>query len=181
MKNNLLYKIKVDEHITLQILTVKDAQVLFQLVKKNATHLKPWMPWVKTTKSSADTKAFIFREFEKFKTREGFNVSIYYDGKLIGSGGFNKIDKINMKGSIGYWISKEYEGRGIMTKTVAKMIEIGKKKYHLRRIDITMDPKNNRSQAIPKRLGFIYEGTLRHNLKISGKFHDSEMWSLVFK
>ena len=68
-----------------------------------------------------------------------------------------------------------------MTKAVKKIIEFGKKNYKLHRIDIRMDTRNRNSRAIPKKLGFKYEGILRDVQLHGRKFFDHEVWALIVK
>mgnify|MGYP006351003027 CR=1 FL=1 len=181
MKATSPFVVKVDSHITLKIRVKSDSIPLFNLVKKNKKHLIKWMPWIKTTKKLVDTEKFINNNLEKFKKGEACDMGVFYDGEMIGSAGYNKINTINKSGEIGYWISKDYEGKGIMTKVVKKLIQLGKEKYKLHRIVIKMILENKRSQAVPKRLGFRLEGVLRDDSLINGKFHSSEVWSLLIK
>lgn len=178
MKKSLL-EIKVDEHITLKMRTIEEAQEVFDLVQKNRTYLHQRLPWVDSTKSTEDSKLFIQHCLDGFVKNEKCDLGFYYDGVLVGSGGFAKINTANRSGEIGYWISEEYSGKGIVTKAVSALIILGKEKYDLHRIIIRMDPKNHRSQAVPKRLGFKYEGTMRDAAIQNGKFIDLEMWALL--
>ncbi len=179
MKDTSPYIVKVDAHITLRIRTKRDALQIFTLVKQNKDHLSKFLSWVSKTKTVSDSENFIARKLKDFKSGDSCDFGVFYDNKMIGSAGYNKINNIDKIGDIGYWVSKEYEGRGIMSKVIAKVIEIGKKKYKLHRIQIRMDVKNKKSQAIPKRLGFIYESTMKDATLRDGKFHDMEMWVLI--
>ena len=181
IKENSPYIVRVDKNITLRIRTKCEAVILFGLIKENKKHLSKFLNWVNKTKDVTYIKDFISKKLKEFKNGEGCDMGIYFDGIMIGSGGYHKIDKRNNKAEIGYWISKEYEGRGIVTKVIKKILEIGKKKYKLHRIEIRMDVENKKSQAIPKRLGFHYDGTIKESVIINGEYRDMEIWSLINK
>ena len=179
IKQKSPYTVKVDSEITLRIRTKDEALELFNLVKENKKHLNQFLYWVDTTKKVSDTKAYIEKLLKTYKEGTGCDFGIYFKDTLIGSGGFINISKTHRGGEIGYWISQNYEGKGIITKAVKKMIEIGKKKYRLHRIVISMDTENTKSRSIPKKLGFTYEGTHRDLKFYKKKFRSIEVWSLL--
>jgi ribosomal-protein-serine acetyltransferase len=47
------------------------------------------------------------------------------------------------------------------------------------RVEWLCDPRNERSQAVAKRLGMTYEGTRRSDFVLNGERHDSEVWSIL--
>lgn len=137
------------------------------------------MYWVDEVKNISDIEEFISKNIKTFKKGVSCDFGIYFNGVMIGSGGYHYINCSHRNGEIGYWISKEYEGKGIITKAVKKMVEIGKKKYKLHRVEIRMNPLNERSKSVPKKLGFTHEGTLRDEIIIRSKFRSTEIWSLL--
>ena len=180
VKTKSPFIVKVDKDISLKIRTTNESKELFELVDKNRKHLETFLYWVPFNKTVKDSRNFIKKQLEKFKENTGCDFGIYYQNKLIGSGGFHVIDLKNKSAEIGYWIDKDFEGKGIVKKSVQKMVEIGKKKYKLHRITIKMEPLNERSKNIPKSLGFVYEGTERDVLLVGKKFKSLEVWALVF-
>lgn len=177
----MIPSIKINPHISLKPLEPKEAKDMFNLVIKNKARLKPWMIWLSSVKTVKDSRENIKQRSEKIKNGTGFDVGIYYDSVLIGSAGYIEISKGNRKGEIGYWIDGDYEGKGIMSKVVAKFIDLGHKKYKLNRIQIKMDVRNKRSSALPKKFGFKKEGVLKSYYYFDGLYRDIEMWALVSK
>ncbi len=171
--------LKVNEHVSLRTRDINAASELFALVNENRERLREWLPWVDDTKSVNDTEEYLKKALEDANKEEAFDFGIYFNEAQIGSGGFNKISKKNRSGEIGYWISKDFEGKSIITDVVKTLIEFGKSKFNLHRIVIRMDTNNKRSQAVPKRLGFEFEGVLRHEGIQNGKFVDHEIWSIL--
>ena len=93
--------------------------------------------------------------------------------------GYNQIDRINNIGHIGYWLGQEYNGKGVMTKSVNELIEIGHIYYSLRRFDIRCAVENSRSRAIPERLGFKNEGIIRQAEKVYDNYFDHVVYGLL--
>ena len=173
------YTVEVDSEITLRIRTADEAPVLFALIKENQKHLNQFLYWVDLTHTIYDSGMFIEKIIKGYEKGTSCDFGIYLNGLLIGSGGLIEIDAKNKSCEIGYWIAEAYQGKGIITRSVKKMIEIATEKYNIHRIVIRMDIENTKSQSIPKKLGFTYEGTMR-DLKIyKEKFRSIEIWSLL--
>ena len=67
---------------------------------------------------------------------------------------------------LGYSISREYWGRGLMTEAVEAMIRHGFEDMGLDMISVTTGPDNERSQRVIEKCGFTYEGTLRRAFRL---------------
>lgn len=93
--------------------------------------------------------------------------------------GYNQIDHINNIGHIGYWLGQEYNGKGIMTKSVRELIEIGHSYYSLHRFEIRCAVKNSRSRAIPERLGYKNKGIIRQAEKVYDNYFDHVVYGLL--
>jgi RimJ/RimL family protein N-acetyltransferase len=57
---------------------------------------------------------------------------------------------------IGYWLDAADTGRGLITEAVRALLPMATE-LGMRRIEIRCDPRNERSAAIPQRLGFQLE------------------------
>ncbi|WP_342770185.1 GNAT family protein [Oceanobacillus chungangensis] len=75
--------------------------------------------------------------------------------------GFNSLDFRNKIGHIGYWLAKDYQGKGIMSRVARALTEYAFHELDLNRVEIRAAYENLRSRAIPKRLGFVEEGKIR--------------------
>jgi ribosomal-protein-serine acetyltransferase len=173
------FTIKIDEQLSLKLRGPKDADSFFILVDKNREAFRQYLYWVDNTNTPADVEKFIQDCKEKFENKKGADFGVLYEGKWIGSMGFHEIDNINNKAAIGYWLDKDFQGKGIMTKCVQTIIQYGFEELGLNRIEILCEVTNIKSKAIPERLNFTFEGTLRANHKINAIFHDDLLFSLL--
>jgi len=98
--------------------------------------------------------------------------------ELIGGIGFNFIIP-DHKAELGYWLTKEYWGRGIMTKAVIKICEYGFLKFNLVRVQATVFHFNERSETVLKKAGFAFEGVLKNYYLKNGKIFDGFMYSKI--
>ena len=76
---------------------------------------------------------------------------------------------------------KDMTGKGIASRSAKKMINIAFRNMNMNRVRICCGVGNNRSSAIPKKLGFTFEGIERDGEKHSGKYIDLEVYSLLRK
>ena len=81
--------------------------------------------------------------------------------------------------SVGYWISREMEGKGVVTKCCRVLIDYLFDTMGLNRVQINCNVENARSRAIPEKLGFTLEGTLREVEYLDGRFGDWAVYSLL--
>jgi ribosomal-protein-serine acetyltransferase len=170
---------EIDRDIKLSLSIPQYAEEIFQLIDKNREFLKQWLPWLNSVQKISNTKEFIELQLLKFQQGEALHITIFYRDKIVGVVGFNQIDRFNSIGYIGYWLGEEYNHKGIMTKSVAELIEIGRSYYALNRFDIRCAVENNRSRAIPERLGFQNEGIIRHAEKVYDKYLDHVVYGLL--
>lgn len=107
------------------------------------------------------------------------NLGIFYNDSLIGCIGVHSIDWCNHKTSIGYWLDRRYQRKGIMTKACAGLLDYLFGELSLNRIEIRAAVENARSRAIPERLGFTLEGQIREAEWIEDHFVDHVVYGLL--
>lgn len=174
-----MFTFKVDKEIELQLFQPHDAINLCQLVEENREHLRQWLPWIDNLASPLDYDAIIPLWLRQFAENNGFNTGIIYLGKLVGSIGLHQIDWHNRHTSIGYFLAKNAEGRGIMTRVVRALLHYAFNKLYLNRVEIRCGEYNMKSRAIPERLGFTIEGKMRDGEKLHGNYHDIILYSML--
>ncbi len=172
-------RIPVGPGCELRQLGPDDAGEIFAVVCANREHLGRWLPWVESTHEEADTRRFL--EQVRAHRSEGRTAaySLRVDGRLAGLIGLHDIDAANGTAQIGYWLAAEFEGRGWMTRAVRAILAVAFDGAGLERIEIRCAAGNRRSQAIPKRLGFTYEGTLRAVQRLHGGRADLRIYGLL--
>ena len=171
----------IDNDLELRLLDESDAEQLFKLVDANRPYLRAWLPWLDMNVRVEDTMQFIRSCQSQYENRVCFNVSIRYLGNIVGIIGYHPIDWQNRSALIGYWISGNSQGKGIMTRACKTLTTYAFKTLQLNRIDIRCATGNVKSCAIPKRLGFTFEGTLREAEWLYDHFVDLHVFSMLAK
>ncbi|RYL95084.1 N-acetyltransferase [Sporolactobacillus sp. THM7-4] len=174
-----MFTFKVDDDIQLKLFEQGDADTLFALVDRQKDYLRTFLPWVDGVNSPEHYFASIAGWAEQFKRGLGFQAGILYRGELSGMVGFHPHDLNNKKTSIGYWLSEDKQGRGIMTRSCRAIIDDTFLATDLNRIEIRAASQNTKSRAIPERLGFTHEGRVRQSEWLYDHFVDHEIYSLL--
>ncbi len=165
--------------IELQHLGERHAQEVFGRVDADRAYLRRWLAWVNSTESIEDTRLFLRGAAENLAEDRAITLGIWVGGKFAGVAGTHRIDWLNRRVEIGYWLGEAFQGRGIMTTACRSLVEHLFRDRRLHRIECLCATGNARSCAIPKRLGFRREAELREVLLLDGEYHDVFVWSLL--
>lgn len=82
-------------------------------------------------------------------------------------------------GHLGYSISKQYQGKGLMRQLVNHAIAHAFNDLKLHRIMANYMPSNTRSATLLHHLGFEKEGYAKDYLKINGQWEDHILTALI--
>lgn len=156
-----MFSFEINDKTHLKMLDLRDTEHLFALTIQSKDTLREWLPFIDFTRTSDDTKNFIQSTMKQFSENNGFQAGIWYDRSLAGVIGFHKIDWNNQSTSIGYWLGNDYVGLGLMTKAVEAFVNHALVDLQLNRVEIRAAVENQKSRAIPERLGFREEGRVR--------------------
>ena len=172
--------ITVNASIKLKQLELSDAPDIFRIIGSQREYLRKWLPFVDNTKEVTDTRLFIISTLDTPEKRSELTFVIHLNGKFVGIIGFKDTDKANKKTEIGYWLSEEYQKRGIVTQSVKRLMELAFEELGINRIQIKCATGNIPSKNIPQRLGFSLEGIERDGELLSdGVFTDLEVYSIL--
>jgi RimJ/RimL family protein N-acetyltransferase len=81
---------------------------------------------------------------------------------------------------IGYWIHQGHINQGLATEAAAALTRVAFVIDTVARVEIHCDPHNVRSLAIPRKLGFYHEATLRYRAQTpDGRPRDTMVWTLL--
>ncbi|WP_342433140.1 GNAT family protein [Neobacillus sp. FSL H8-0543] len=174
-----MFSYKVDEQIEIELLQQHHKEELFHLIDSNREHLRKWLLWVDKRKSAADFVPIIPIWITNYANNNGFDAGIRYNGQLVGMIGLHYIDWKNKSTSIGYFLSEEAQGNGIITKCVRSLVNYLFKEMDLNRIEIQCAATNLKSIAIPTKLGFVQEGITRDGQWLYDHYEDLITFSLL--
>jgi RimJ/RimL family protein N-acetyltransferase len=144
-----------------------DAPLIKEAVDSSLDHLKAWMPWARFEPQPLEAKVALARSF-----RAGFDADEEYvygvfardESRLLGGSGLHpRGGPASLE--IGYWVRRDALRQGIATEVTAVLAQVAFVVCRAERVDVQIDPENERSQGVPRKLGFTLEGTLRRRLE----------------
>ena len=171
--------IRVDDEIYLRWPLMADVRDIFALVDANRAYLGRWLPWVAATHTVEGGRPWIEGRLEAKAKGQGSPPLIMYQDRLVGTTGFDKIDSLNKSTEIGYGLIQELQGRGIVTRACRAVLDYAFGPLGMNRVVIRMAPGNEKSVAIPERLGFVFEGIARQALLLNGEYQDHKVYSML--
>lgn len=159
-------------------MTLNHTSELYDLTNLNREYLKKWLPWLNSIKCKENTKKFIELSLINFSNKTAYTYVILFETKICGVIEFYKINKKENVASLGYWLSEEFTGKGIVSKAVNDLLVIGFSELKLNKIEISCAEKNIKSRAVAKRLGFSYEKTIKDAEWLYTKYVNHVIYSL---
>jgi ribosomal-protein-serine acetyltransferase len=163
--------------LKLRLVSLERAEEIHELVVANYEHLRPWLPWVSKGYTIESAISFIKTGLAGYEKRTSLQTWIFDREQIVGGIGFNSIDSLNRSVEIGYWLTASAIGGGVMTKSCKALVDCAFREYGIHRIVIRCARENIKSQAIPKRLGFVEEGTMRDAEWLHDRFVDLTIYS----
>jgi RimJ/RimL family protein N-acetyltransferase len=159
------YRIET-ERLVIRCYDPRDAPLLKAAMDVSVEHLSEWMPWARLEPQTLEQKVQLLRTFRgQFDHDENYVYGIFSrdESELLGGSGFHKRSNDGSL-EIGYWVAAGAIGQGIATEATAVQTRAGFELCGLDRVDVQIDPLNERSLKIPRKLGFTEEGVLRRRL-----------------
>ena len=159
----------------LRLLELRHAPALRAAVNANRDRLY----WVPADMSDEDAVGRVRNGIARLAAAEGFDAGIFVGGELVGLIGLVRVSERTKSGELGYWIDRKAEGKGLVSRGCAAMIDYAFGELGLRRIEIRLAVSNARSRAVPERLGFTLEGTSRQAEPVGDRWEDLLVFGLL--
>jgi ribosomal-protein-serine acetyltransferase len=156
-----------------------NAEALADLVRRNADHLRRYLPAVAALISVEQARAHLAQVAGRAARAEVLEWYLFADGVLCGAVRLNKIEVENRKMSIAYLLDAAYQGRGIATLAVRAFLGYSFRELGMNRVELTCATDNVRSVRVAERVGFVREGLLRQAEWLGGSFVDHYVYGLL--
>ncbi len=172
-------KLTIDDSTFLEKLNLTHVEPIFHAIDQNRVFLRKWLPFVDFTHKISDTEKFVKSVIAKVSSNRDEVYVIWYKFEFAGLIGFKDIDRVNDKLEIGYWLIQKMTRKGIASEATRKMVNLAFRNMDINRIVIRCGVGNEKSSAIPKRLGFTFEGIERNGERHNQSYIDLEVFSLL--
>jgi ribosomal-protein-serine acetyltransferase len=169
----------LEDNIHIRPLVASEAATLHASIMMNREHLDRWLRWSNSIQTEADALATIAVSAAKQERGLGFHNGIWVGAELAGGVVCRDIEPLHRRAEIGYWLGRNFTGKGLATRAVIRMIDHLFLVTRLHRLEMQCGVDNVRSRAIPERLGFRLEGIMRESHWITTQFVDHALYGLL--
>jgi len=168
--------------VTLRPLTYSDARAWRAVRRRNAAWLKPWDATVPPGADSRPSsfRSLVYRLNRQARAGSTYPFAIEVDGRFVGQVTVNNIVRGSAQfASVGYWLDREYAGRGIMPRAVALVIDHCFFTAGLHRVEIAIRPENTNSLRVVEKLGVREIGYAPKYLHIDDAWRDHRLYAIT--
>lgn len=168
----------------LRPLRLRDAAAMRDTRARNAEWLRPWEPTYPEMplRVTGLTPYLAMIQAIRKEARQGLSMpwSILHEGCFVGQITVGAIVWGSARSAqVGYWIDREYAGRGITPTAVALAVDHSFFQVGLHRIEANVRPENMASRRVVTKLGFRDEGVRKRQLHIDGAWRDHICYALT--
>jgi len=180
-----MFTCHIDDNLELHLPEDRDTEVMFALFEKDIEYLTYWNDWPKRIKTFEDCKNFIMNHRRSYAEEKSIPAAMVFQGQVVGISCLSIQEKYVVKtGGLDYWIGKDYQGKGIVTKSCKVLLNYAFNDLKLNRISLRIkhvsnDNENRQSRRVAERLGFIKEGVQRQGGVARNQFMDMVCYSLL--
>jgi ribosomal-protein-serine acetyltransferase len=153
---------------------LEHAPALFKCIDHDRERLREFLPWVDATRTVLDVAIYITITLDRWEKGEMFDYSVFSkeDESFVGVMDVHEISWTERRCEIGFWVLGEQEGKGYISEALS-VLEQALFDVGFNRLEIRCSSLNTKSAKVPKRNGYVLEGTLRKHTLEQGKFRDT--------
>ncbi|HYW09682.1 MAG TPA: GNAT family N-acetyltransferase [Longimicrobium sp.] len=107
-----------------------------------------------------------------------FGIELQQGGELVGTCGL-RLEAGHSRAEIGYWIGREYWGRGVATEAAHAVVEYAFAHLRLRRVYAHHYSRNPASGTVLTKVGMRHEGRMREHILKWGVHEDIELYGIL--
>lgn len=169
------------EGVRIRVVRPSDAERLSVAYQLNREHLAPWEPRRNEEFfTAAGQAASIESKLALFIAGSDVPWLLLDAGCVVGVMTLSGIVRGPfLSAHIGYWVDKQYVGRGVGSAAVAYAVDVARTELGLHRLQAATLPHNAASQKILMRSGFEGIGLAPAYLKIAGAWQDHFLYQRI--
>jgi ribosomal-protein-serine acetyltransferase len=167
------------DNIQLRPFRNEDCLAFHNLILRNRQRLEKYFPvTVRSTETIEATKKYVYERIYLAEKREfiSFILVSKETASVLGLIFLKNIDWNIPKSEMGFFIDKEYEGKGIITKGVSAVVRHSFTELKLNKVFMRIGEDNPGSKRIAEKSGFKFEGNLRNDFKS----HNGELLDVLY-
>lgn len=145
------------ERLVLRGFEPGDAANLAKTIDDNSEYLARYMSWARYPTNGAEGQAaWIASSRSEFEAGVEFTMGVFSreTGQILGGSGYHPRENPHRL-DIGFWLAEDQQGKGYITESTAALTFVGLTLCRSAVVSIAHAPSNARSEAVPRRLGFV--------------------------
>lgn len=172
--------ILVNGDIKLRVAKMRDSKQLEKLILGNRPWLRPWEATNPESPNSFDVRGQLRGLLRQLDDQSGMPFVIEVQGQVQGQLNVANVMYGSVSSAVlGYWVSPEVAGRGVMPVSVALVTDYLMDQVGLHRVEINVRPENAASLRVIQKLGFRYEGLKQRYIHINGDWRDHYVFAIT--
>jgi RimJ/RimL family protein N-acetyltransferase len=159
----------------------RDVTPMHDAIRASLPELVQWLPWAIGYDRSV-AQRFVRESASAWNDGRAFDFALRLPEEPdfhVGNVSVWPTSMPNRIGEIGYWIRSDLTGEGLGTEATARAMQVGFEELDYHKIILRIAAGNERSDRIAKRVGFNYDGMLRHEVRVGDAWLDHSAWSVL--
>lgn len=174
------------QRLLLRILSPEHCHSVLRFYRENHEAFMPFVPFIPENYYTADyQRSVLTLEYNFFLKQKGVRFYIFlkeHPAKIIGTISFMDIKRqYSQSASVGYRFGAKWQHKGLAFESMQKGIQIMFDEEKLHRLEAFVQPENEPSRQLLKRLEFQFEGISYSHTKMLKGWRDMERYSLINK
>lgn len=173
-----MFTLEVDKDLQLALVQPGFAKSYLAILERDREYLSKWLSWPAEAVGDEFFLKFIERSLKDYAEGKSLTCAMLHDGAVVGNVSLNSINHTLKRTEIGYWLCSDQQGKGIVTRSVAKLIDLAFDEFEMRKAQISAATENRPSRRVAERLGFVLEGVITRSENLNGNVVDHAVYGL---
>jgi ribosomal-protein-serine acetyltransferase len=160
-------------------LDASEGAELWEAVDGSRWHLERWLPWVPFNSSPDASMRYAEACAVDWDAGRAARFAVRDRGsnELLGVVGLDSCVHLHRASELGYWLRREYTGRGLMTEAASACLDFAFQRMGMHRVRCAAATDNAPSLRVIARLGFRFEGIAREAEWVGSRWLDHALFA----
>ncbi|WP_086983802.1 GNAT family N-acetyltransferase [Vibrio aphrogenes] len=173
-----MFTLEVEAGLELALVEPKLASKYFKIVSNQRDYLSEWLAWPSYAENEEFFLDFIKKSLHDYADGKSLVCTMMFKNEVAGNISFNSINHDLQKVEIGYWLRRDLQGMGIVSKSLSMLINYAFTELNMQKVEISAAVDNQASRRVCERLGFQLEGIITRAENLNGRIVDHAVYGL---
>lgn len=164
--------------VTLEPLCEQHIEPLLKIATASPEHYR----YTSTPTTPEEAETYFSRAFRERDEGAAYPFALLVGGKVVGTSRYSSLDYNKRNCELGYtWLGPSVQGTGVNLESKYLMLRHAFETLDFLRVYFYTDARNIRSERAIRKLGAVYEGTLRaERIMKDGHIRDTLLFSIIY-